>query len=690
MTLEAVLDSIKGSESVELLPQAHKSISIITEEPFYIGTSFIKYGQNLNSRFILVSAPGATGKSAFGKYVAYIRNAIYWNLSEISLGDGSFQGTLYRALGATKISDYAQKLQNGSVTLVIDAFDEAEMISGRKNVETFLTEANDFLENSTKSAIVLLSRTETAQNISAFFKDNRIPHTHYEIGFFPENKARDFVLKTIEKRKAINPAIEQCVDQYFSRIRGIVQDQEIIKKFIGYAPVLEAIAAHIIEFNNTAKLLSELNEGSNEVLLIDRIMVNLLDREKSKFTNAFRERIKEDADKILDWEAIYSKEEQLTRLLNYILMGEVDVTDYSVFTLPEYIYDEYAETIQLFLPQHPFIQNTFADKSKSVLDFTGPAFRDYCLAHLMLQDDDCEASAELYYQRESATAKFPSQLFWDHYIDLNNQKIKSNHLMYLIEAYKSKTTVGCDSFLDLSQDEDGTHATFRIVKDNNTIEESDLDIQVSNNQFVFDNMRNTAIDVEGTILVGAGDNAYIIDSSICCNQLIINSKALSITAYAPSATTIISRGLMESKAPVLNTATNGNGNIYIDIPNFYDFPRLTKYKKDLTSPDQLDIYLFVHYLRKIFSCFRTHKKDMPARDAEKIEFVIVADNPIKKDIFNFLRETSVVFRDAHLYKINLENMSALGISWGALISTNIKQLENVYQKFGEWKSNKSS
>lgn len=688
MTLDGILESIKGTDPVELLPQAHKSISKIAEEPFYVGTAFKQFTRNLNSRFVLVSAPGATGKSAFGKYVAYIRRGLYWNLAEISLGDGSFQGTLYKALGATKISDYAQKLQSGKTTLVIDAFDEAEIISGRKNVETFLTEANEFLEGSTESSIVLLSRTETAQSISTFFKDNKIPHTHYEIDFFPEMNAKEFVIKTAGRRKEVTPAVKQCVDEYFSRIRNIVQDPDVINKFIGYAPVLEAIATHITETNNTARILSELHEGNNEVRLIDRIMDNLLERENIKFTSAFRERLKEDADKITDWDAIYSKKEQLIRLLNYILMGEINVSDYPIDGLPDYIFEEYSETIQLFLPQHPFIQNSFSDMSKSVLDFAGPAFRDYCLAHLMLQGGDSEASAELYYQRESTTARFPSQLFWDHYIDLNEHQIDSKHFVYLMEAYKSKTTVGYATFLDLAQDEEGTHATFRIVSDKAIHDEIDLDVQVSDGQFVFDNLRNTAIDVEGTVIIGASDNAYIIDSSLCCNRLIINSKALSISAYAPCTTTIICTESMEAKVPALNTSVNGDGDVCVDIPNIYDFPRLIKFKKDLTTSEDLDEYLFVHHLRRIFSCFRTHKKDMPARDAEKIEYVIVADNPIKRNIFDFLRENSIIFREAYLYKINLEKMSEFGISWGALISTNIKQLENVYRHFIDWQAQK--
>lgn len=687
VTLEGILEMVSGNDAVEVLPQTHKSLMRIIEEPFYVGTNFKQVNKNKGSRFVLVSAPGATGKSAFGKYLAFKRNALYWNLADdLIIGDGTFHGNLYKALGPSRISEYALKLQQSKATLVIDAFDEAEIISGRRNVETFVREANDFLENAEASSIVLLSRTETAQNIAALFKANSIPYAHFEIDYFPESKAKEFVLKLASKRKAITPAVNKSVDDYFARIRGVVQDQESVSRFIGYAPVLEAIAAHVTEITNTAKLLSELGEGNGEVSLIDTIMNNLLERENVKFTSAFRERVKEEADRIPDWSSLYSKEEQLIRLLNYILFEEINLDDYPEYCIPDHLLDDYLETIRLFLPQHPFIQNSFEDKTQTVLDFAGPAFRDYSLAYIMLRERFA-ASAELYYQRESATARFPSQLFWDHYICFNDQKINSQHFLYLLEAYRARTTIGNETFLDVAQDEEGTHATFRIISGKSVLDEVDLDVDIHTNGFVFDNLKNASIDVDDTVVIGNTDNVYIIDSSIYCNQLIVKAKTLSVAAYSPNATTLCCTTAM--RAPIstsLNISVSGDGNISVDIPNIFEYPKLTKFRKDLSTSDGLNVYVFVHHLRKIFFCFRTHKKDMPARDAEKIDYVIIADNPLKKSIFQFLIDQGIVFREAHLYKVNLGRMSEAGISWGALTSTNVNQLEKVHQRFIEWET----
>lgn len=687
MTIDAVLQAIKGTKEFELLSAAHKSVTRVKEEPFYIGTQFNQIKSNLNPRFVLVSAPGATGKSAFGKYVACKRNGLYWNLAELNIGDGTFQGTLYKALGVSKISGYAQDLQNGNATLVIDAFDEAEIISGRKNVEIFLTEANEFLEESTVPSIVLLSRTETAQNIAVFFKTNKIPYIHYEIGYFPETQAREFVLKTAEKRKTITPAVEECVDQYFKQVRTLVHDKNIVEKFLGYAPVLEAIAAHIAEISNTAKLLSELREGSTEVSLIHSIMDNLLEREKEKFVSAFRVRLGEDQNKVQNWENVYSKEEQLVRVLNFILFGETNSADYPTAAIPSHFLDEYNEVIARFLPQHPFVQNCFADQNgvDAKMDFAGPAFRDYGLAYLILKDD-FEASAELYYQGEKSDAHFPSQLFWNHYIDLNQGRLKSKHFVYLMEAYKSKISVGNQAYLDLYQDSDGAVATFRIEKAKEIIDSATLDVDVSPEGFVFGNISNTSIDVAGTVVLDQKDNLHLTDSTIMCETLVVNANALHVSSYSPCTTTICSNQPMRARpgAP-LNIQLSGDGEIQVDIPNIYEFPKLSRFKYSFAEADDLDIYVFVHCLRKIFSSFRTHKKDMPARDAEKIDFVVIGDNPLRKSLFEFLTQKQIVFKDAHLYKIDVEKMSAAGINWGAITSTDLKQLRGVYDEFVAWK-----
>jgi len=143
MTLESILLSIKDGEAISVAESAHSSISIIEDGVFYVQPNYSEIKRNTKSKFIIFSAPGASGKTALAKYVSNKYKGIYWDLSQISLGENSFHGTLWRALNQEGFINYFTHLKNGKSVLVLDAFDEAEMISGRSGVEFFLKDLDE-------------------------------------------------------------------------------------------------------------------------------------------------------------------------------------------------------------------------------------------------------------------------------------------------------------------------------------------------------------------------------------------------------------------------------------------------------------------------------------------------------------------------------------------------------------------
>ena len=93
--------------------------------------------------------------------------------------------------------------------------------------------------------------------------------------------------------------------------------------------------------------------------------------------------------------------------------------------------------------------------------------------------------------------------------------------------------------------------------------------------------------------------------------------------------------------------------------------------EDLDKPSQgkddgLDIKTFIHMMRSIFIKFRTHSKDMPAKDAEFVDYVILQANPSKKKLFDWMYELGIFFREKHLYIIKLDKMKEYRISMTAL------------------------
>ena len=177
MFLEGILRPYNRCKRYVLSSSVSDYIGYVDEEPFYIPPAFsdVKTDVKLSSlepKFVLLSAPGAAGKSSLAKYIANRFNAIYWNLAKVKVGTNSFAGSILNAVGAPKYSEFIGDLNAGNVLLVIDAFDEAEIISGRKMINSFIADISNSLSTHTLPTVFLLARTETAQYIASFCAEN--------------------------------------------------------------------------------------------------------------------------------------------------------------------------------------------------------------------------------------------------------------------------------------------------------------------------------------------------------------------------------------------------------------------------------------------------------------------------------------------------------------------------------------
>lgn len=133
---------------------------------------------------------------------------------------------------------------------------------------------------------------------------------HYEIGFFLEAQAEEFVSKKAELRTSVD---KDCVKQYFSSIKSSISGNTQTS-FLGYAPVLEAISKHIQYTKNRQALLNELFATNNSIDIIINILNDLVEREKDKVIDAIKARCQKKYPEFLEWDCVYSREEQLIRL----------------------------------------------------------------------------------------------------------------------------------------------------------------------------------------------------------------------------------------------------------------------------------------------------------------------------------------------------------------------------------------
>lgn len=137
----------------------------------------------INSKIIIFSASKDINKSILAKYLAYKHNGIYLNLANMQIGDNTFDGTLIKNLGVEGRSQFVDDLNAGKSILVIDAIDEAEMVSGIENLENFLIDIDNFIGNTEYPSVFLFSEFDTAKLIKSFFINKKIPFSFYEVLF---------------------------------------------------------------------------------------------------------------------------------------------------------------------------------------------------------------------------------------------------------------------------------------------------------------------------------------------------------------------------------------------------------------------------------------------------------------------------------------------------------------------------
>lgn len=693
MTLECILSKLGDCNEAQILGGAHPSITKITEESFYVQPNYEEiYCSKRQARFIIFSAPGACGKSALAKYLAYKYKGLYWDLAKIALGENSFHGTLWRAMQQDKLYQYFNDLKTGKSTLILDAFDEAEMISGRTGIEFFLKDLSEATESSMYPTVLLFARTESATFIAEFCKKNSIEYAQYEIGFFEEYNAKEFIRKKLETmNKSITQTVNSCIDEQFVVINRLLGNADVAKSFLGYAPVLEALVQSFDEERNTVKLLEKLKGNDTTTTgIVFNILKYLLEREHGKVCNGLKEKWGKEYPEFNNWDIVYSVEEQMVRIVEYIILGTIDECSfYSLEKLPVELYSDYMESLKVFLPQHPFLQNLANNKS---VEFTGPAFRDYVLA-FMLSNSEYEDLGLEYFSDKSVTSHFPSQLLFDFYVVFSNEEMTGKIFPLLYDSYKAKETAVKIASIDISSVGSEKYAVFRLddLSASKKVEDSELCVAGEDALYI-SRLSNGNIDLDGDVYIGDSKNTCrIYNSVIMARQLYLNTVHIYIEARKPGECLLVSEKDVINKyadIPKFEIQSDEENLIKVSIPNINNYYKLRPYKYDFETLDGNDYLRFCVFVKKIMNCLRKHRKDAPAKDKEFIDNEIISKNQFKQKAMDFLINKGIIYVDSkqsYLYKLNVDRLTEYGLSWVGFTQDDNEGMLKLYKEFSESK-----
>lgn len=695
INLENALSSIKKCSIPNLYD--HSTLQVIGKEDFFYPSHFRQTHCDNASKVILFSAPGAVGKTALAKHIAFNYGALYWNVALKPIGGTAFAGEITHAVGVghgAQQDELYKKLKCGESLFVLDSFDEAALISRRDGIRDFLSEMAGILSDATAPPIIMTARTEMAQFICDVCKEVGLGIVCYEIDYFEETEAADFIIQYLNfKKMSVNPEQARNIEAYITAIRNRLGDENDPRSFIGYAQVLSILARQIeneYKINSRLDNVSSLVEGDGSDHLIYDIIQKLIEREQNKlaqFKASIREKyIHQHKECAVD--SLYSKKEQLTRLQFWVSTNSIKIDDYAQSSelLPE---DQaaYLELLRDWLPEHVFLHN------EKVM----PIFCDYLLAESLL-DSELETFAGEY------ETKLPTRVFMDCYLSLNDHCVKSEHIYYLDLAFSSQAGTGSKAYCDIGSmdddddmpDEDLTLSLMLISgAARNEVGITAKIIREPNSPICLCRAENMSVNVGGKVILTPSflKDVTIRESSIECEELDLNAPEVIFESYGNETNhVIVHRNI--SRHPGGRIIIKGTKRLKVELPSdgmdqykkqFYEF---TPYLHSITlDSDNLnccdDIEQFVHALKKVLEQFRVDNYDGdPAKYKEKID--ARCHTGCKARVLEFLKTVGLIYEDGMMYKASLEKMGEMQISRVAYNHFDFQQLQYSYDLYAAW------
>lgn len=523
-----------------------------------------------------------------------------------------------------------------------------------------------------------MARTESALFIKNYLLNNDISFVHYEVGYFAEYNAKTYIKNGLEKSKVpVTDIVNQCIEAQFKEIKRILLYKET-ESFLGYAPVLNALATSYDEDRNTLNLLKNTEDSDNNCQLLKRILDDLLVREKGKFIKALRIKLPQ----ITTFsEKVYDKKEQILRIFGILAYRDENLFVPNIDeSIPIEYYEEYLEVVDTQLSQHPFVKMVERN-GQSEYDFTGTAFRDFVIAFVLAEKELSDFVREYI---NDCNKYCPSQLLIEFYNIFSEGYIDGKDIPLMYSSFKAHAQVGDKITLHINGDMEDCSIEFMYEKENSSIEALEFEIYNLDDGIHIDQLSNCYIDVEGNVYVGNYKNeARIYNSIINCNTIIWRSEKISIEAYSPGECSLIVNSFkyVTDTLPMFEVKTDDKKNFKVNCSNLKGYYKLIPYQVDDKLNNALEDYVFfANLIRRIFSCLRSHSKDAPARKIDFINNRIVSLSEYKKSVLEFLLDNGILYTDEQdwLYKLNTDKLSTYSIKWQDVRDGNFDSLKMLY------------
>lgn len=639
---------------------------------------YIPYNE---ANVILISAPGATGKSAMSAYISSKHDIPIFDLGKYeAVGANSIVGLLMKEVNPEDVFVYSNGLKDGSYSMIIDGLDEGAIKITEDGFEAFLGDIAFFSKDSKGIPFVILGRPAVMEDAALYLEDKGIKTTLLQIEPFTIDKAKEFINAQIDV-KVINKFSDQyrnVRDYIIEEIGGFFKNESemkrnVFERFIGYAPVLMSIKTLLNENLNFDKLLSDLQSHKKQKieLLID-IVERILLREQAKiheeilspmlgnnYSYEQKVKIKEKSGTI---------QEQCFRMLS-LLIGHTPT--YNVFD-DDKNNDIYNEKLNKWMDNHPFILHS---------QFENIVFESFIIVRLIKSEEYRNLVFEWL-----STTKTDSYLLIDIYdcMTAEERYIDFRMVPYLLSSFKALDTAENIGTTEIYAKEENASTSceceFSLVRSEGKIEyEFYFSLQKQDVLVIPSPLSSIYIDAPIDVAIYTQKADFYSPVSISCNSLKITSKDILLSNYKTETSVVLECNSFEAlcndgSSPNLINRSHEKEALRI-ITNAKLAHPFWNYKESMTVALSGNNELVQRFtkLRRMILMFRTHSKGNLARCRSKIDSRI-GKSPIGKAIIKQLIDKNVIYTEGEMYHINNNIFAAvIGAKYDDIRSCKITQ-----------------
>ena len=673
--LQDLLDRLPSNVTQYALVQGPpRGVAYVTEaEPTWVAPDLTPVDDEAlepgKTALIIISAPAAVGKSMLAREIAHETGAVLWDLAAFQVGSNFLAGTLSNAHGFDATSDVANGMSRGDFLIVMDALDEAVVKAGIANLEAFAEDLATVLGTlkPARPAIVILARAETAELTDLILKERGLPVAHYSIAYFDQAQAEEFLDRKLDRRpepshRSHREPFIQARNLLFSKVFTVLGletgawEEPEARGFLGYAPVLEALAEYL-DHGNYAVLANEIEASFRANAANDRpgiwrflvvIVERVLDREQGKLQENLPDDLKTRIREAGKLDAIYTPDEQCRRLVARALNQRHPAPD-----LPAELREDYETALRQILGEHPFV-------GAAREDFANVVFRDYIFARALVlgpEDERDEVRAFV-----GGAAFRPSPLLARLMLEMTprsngTRQIQARDFPILYESMRAEDAAGRSIGLSITE----TDGTLIAQVSSPTAGHLDLAVSVTEGEALEIQRRlsNAQVALENvTVMLGRAGEPFTLgpNTSVRAPGLIVRAPDLQIeTRPTPDGGVLLVTERFSSEAPEVKITHHGPGKLELAVPHELAYPwaQYSSTWSETVTDQELEIAPALVELAKLVTWFKSEGYGSLGMHAEPLD-AAAAKGRVSQALLDYTLNRGLITKEGKLYHLHPE------------------------------------